>query len=1079
MKNTFFTFLVILMAAGSGSGQNSKTADTIPTGIFGGLKFRNVSPAFISGRISDLAVNPDNHSEYFVTIGSGGVWKTVNNGTTFEPVFDDYGSFSIGCITMDPNNHKILWVGTGENTHQRSVSYGDGIYKSVDGGKSWTNMGLKQSFQIGKIIVHPQNSDVVFAACEGSVWGAGGERGVYKTEDGGKTWKRTLFISDNTGVSNIDIDPKDPKIMYASAEQRRRTNATRIGGGPESSLWKSVDGGNNWYKIEKGLPGADKGGMFIAVSPVENNVVYAMVEAAMKEGGFYRSTDKGESWNKMSDYVTSGQYYCEFYLSPFNVNTIYATETVSKFSVDGGKTWKPIGNNQRHVDDHAFWMDPLDEEHFMIGTDGGLYETFDGGSSYNHKMIPVTQYYRVFADNTHPFYWIYGGTQDNSSMGAPSNTLYEDGISRAEWDITLGGDGFWQAVDPENPNIVYSEYQYGNIYRYDKKSGDKLFIKPQEEEKDSLFKFHWDAPFIISNFSPTRLYMAGNFLFRTDDRGQSWKKISGDLSTGTDRNTWPVMDRYWGIESVEKDVSTSLYGTAVSLAESPVRDGLIFVGTNDGALNITNDGGITWTKMKKIGDAPEYTYISDIEPSNFDENVVYVTLNNHKNFDFKPYIFKSSDKGKTWKSISGKLPVNQPVHSIKQDFKKSDLLFLGTEFGLYFTADDGKQWIKMKSGLPTISVRDVTIHKGEEDLVIATFGRGFYILDNFSSLRELNKAKDKEFELFDIKDSWLYVERDRGGYGFGSVIHFDANEPFGATFTYFVKEDVKTLKQIRREKEKDLIKNKAKIPVPTLDELRREKEETTPYFMFIIRDEKGNEVRKLNKAISKGINRITWDLRYSSPDPLIIDNAKFDPFKTGGKGMLVTEGNYSVSVLRYSNEKFDTLLMNRPFRVVSLNMNSQPVAEKPELSEFNSEVREIYRLSTSVRSDLDQLLGRVITLKQLGNNTPGTSISVMNKIIETEKILKDIDWEFNGQDPPASSEERWPQPVPLNDRIGYVYYTHFSTKMPVTESEKDAMKILSKKIPAIAEKLDKIKKISLPEIEMYFEKIKAGWTPGR
>ncbi|MGE5355763.1 MAG: VPS10 domain-containing protein [Deltaproteobacteria bacterium] len=1078
MKKLLFTIVISAFTVLS-FAQNSKTVDSLPAGIYGGLKFRNLSPGFISGRISDLAVNPENHSEYYVAVSSGNVWKTINNGTTFEPIFDDYGSFSMGCITMDPKNHNVLWLGTGENKHQRSVSYGDGIYKSVDAGKSWTNMGLKQSFQIGKIIVHPDNSDVVFVACEGSVWGSGGERGVYKTEDGGKTWKRTLFISDNTGVSNIDIDPKDPKIMYASAEQRRRTNATRIGGGPESSFWKSVDGGNNWYKIDKGLPGADKGGMFIAVSPVDNNVVYAMVEAAMKEGGFYRSNDKGESWTKMSSYVTSGQYYCEFFPSPFDVNTIYATETVSKFSIDGGKTWKPIGNNGRHVDDHVFWIDPQDKDHFMIGTDGGLYETFDGGAHYNHKVIPVTQYYRVFVDNTQPFYWVYGGTQDNSSMGAPSNTLYDDGISRAEWEITLGGDGFWQAVDPVNPNIVYSEYQYGNIYRYDKKSGQKLFIKPQEEENDSLFKFHWDTPFIISPYSPSRLYIAGNFLFRTDDRGQSWKKVSADLSTGADRNTWPVMDRYWGIETVEKDVSTSLFGTAVSLAESPVREGLIYVGTNDGALSITNDGGITWTKVKKIGDAPEYTYISDIEPSNFDENVVYITLNNHKNFDFKPYIFKSIDKGRTWKSISAKLPANQPVHSIKQDFIKNDLLFIGTEFGLYFSADDGKQWIRMKAGLPTISVKDVTIHKGEEDLVIATFGRGFYILDDYSALRSINKAKDKDFELFPVKDARLYVERDRGGYGFGSVIHFDANETFGASFTYYVKNDEKTLKQERREKEKDLIKNKSKIPIPSLQDQRKEAEEIVPHLIFIIKDEFGNEIRKLNKNISKGINRLNWDLRYSSPEPVSATDGKFDPVNTGGKGLLVNEGKYSVTVIKFSKEKYDTLVLDRVFNVVSLNINPIESATKDELAQFNKEVREAYRRAVSARNELSELGIRIGSLKQLGNNSPGTTVEILKKIAEADKVIADLEWEFNGQAPPASSEERWPQPVPLNDRIGHAYFTHFSNTFPVTEGEKDAIKILNKRIPIIEKKLDELKKIKIPEIEMFFEKIKAGRTPGR
>jgi hypothetical protein len=385
----------------------------------------------------------------------------------------------------------------------------------------------------------------------------------------------------------------------------------------------------------------------------------------------------------------------------------------------------------------------------------------------------------------------------------------------------------------------------------------------------------------------------------------------------------------------------------------------------------------------------------------------------------------------------------------------------------------------MKSGLPTTSVRDVTIHKGEEDLVMATFGRGFYILDDFSSLRELNKTKDKDFELFDIKDSKLYIERDRGGYGFGSVIHFDANEPFGTNFTYYVKNDEKTLKQERREKEKDLIKNKAKIPIPSLDDQRKEAAEIAPHFIFVIKDEFGNEVRKLNKSISKGINRLNWDLRYSSPDPVSADGGKFDPVNTGGKAMLVTEGKYSVTVIKYAKEKYDTLVLNKSFNVVPLNVNSQETAGKDELAQFNKEVREAYRKAVSVRSEHSELAKRVASLKQLGNNTPGTSVEILKKIAAADKIISDIDWEFNGQEPPASSEERWPQPVPLNDRIGHAYYAHFNNTFPITEGEKDAIKILNKRIPAIARKLDEIKKISIPEIEMYFEKIKAGWTPGR
>ncbi len=642
--------------------------DTIKTSVLSGLKFRGIGPAFTSGRIADFAVNPCNTSEYYVAAASGGIWKTENSGTTFSPTFDKYGAYSIGCLAMDPKNHNVVWAGTGENNHQRALGYGDGVYKTVDGGKNWENMGLKASRQIGMIAIRPDNTDIVFVAAEGSAWGPGGDRGLYRTKDGGKTWEKVLEISENTGVNNVIMDPRDPNTMYATSEQRRRHVFTKIGGGPESAIYKSVDGGNNWVKLTNGIPDADKGGIGIAISPANPDVVYAIIEAEGDAGGFYRTDDRGASWSKMSDHYAQGQYYNEIYCDPKEVDKVYSMETFSQVTEDGGKTWHRVGNDNRHVDDHALWIDPKNTEHFMIGCDGGVYETFDMGKTFFFKSnLPVTQFYRVSVDNTEPFYWVYGGTQDNNSLGGPSQNICSAGVSSCDWITTIGGDGFWQAIDPTNPNIVYSEYQYGNVYRYDKKSGEAVHIRPTAIKGEETYKWNWNAPFILSPHSPTRLYMAANKVFRSDDRGQSWKVISGDITAQIDRNTWPVMGRYWGIDAVGKDVSTSLYGTAVSLAESPVKEGLLYVGTDDGVIQVTEDNGQNWFKIDKFPGVPEYTYVSDIYPSRFDENVVYASFDNIKRDDFKPYILRSDDKGRSWKSIANNLEEGQTVHSIIQD----------------------------------------------------------------------------------------------------------------------------------------------------------------------------------------------------------------------------------------------------------------------------------------------------------------------------------------------------------------------------------------------------------------------------
>ncbi len=1086
LSSTLFALVIMmfLFASPDAFAQKKKKSDekndTITSGQVSGLKWRSIGPAFTSGRIADFAVNPCNPSEYYVAVASGHIWKTVNNGTTFSPIFDNYGAYSIGCLAMDPNNHNVVWAGTGENNHQRALGYGNGVYKTVDGGKKWKNMGLKESRQIGKILIDPSNSDVVYVAAEGSVWGPGGERGLYKTTDGGTTWELVLEISEHTGINDMVMDPRDPDVIYASSEQRRRHVHTKIGGGPESGVHKTTDGGKTWKKLKSGLPGGDVGGIGLAISPVNPDVVYAIIEAAGESGGFFRTADRGESWKKMSSHHASGQYYNEIYCDPIDVDKVYSVETISHVTLDGGKTWNGIGNNSRHVDDHALWIDPEDTRHFLIGGDGGVYESFDGGKNYIFKSnLPVTQFYRVNVDNTWPFYWVYGGTQDNSSYGGPSQNTSRQGVSQGEWVVTLGGDGFWQAIDPDNPDIVYSAYQYGNITRYDKKSGQGTGIKPQPRKGEDTYKWNWNTPFIISPHSGTRLYIAADKVFRSDNRGDNWEVISDDITAQVDRNTWPVMDRYWGVDAVQKDVSTSLFGMAVSLAESGVKEDLLYVGTDDGVISVTEDAGENWQQVKSFPGVPEYTYVSDILPDKFDENIVYASFDNHKRDDFKPYILKSNDKGKTWTSISGNLPENGAVHTLEQDNERSELLFAGTEFSVFFSIDGGKIWTQLKSGLPSVAVKDMVIQERETDLVLATFGRGFYILDDYSPLRVLSKELlDSGAYIFPVKDALMYT-MTRGRYGQGSTPYFSKNPDFGAVITYYVKEAPKTLKQIRKEEEKKLIKDKKPIPIPGMEELRAEEKEVKPYLIFTITDADGNIVRNINKPYSKGLNRMTWNLRYPAKSSVRLKNDKYDPMANDRDGMAVMPGKYFVSLSEWVGGEVSELVQAVEFNTVVLNNVTLPAPDLAELLAFQEKTARLTRAINAAQKITDNLIKRTQYVKQAINNTPDASAELLTKATEIELQLDDIRWTFYGQSPEASREENWPASPSINERVGALVYSHWGSTSRVSETQMQMYDILAEEFPPILDELRNIAEVKLKALEAELDAIGAPWTPGR
>lgn len=1077
------TFLLIgpglLFAEQNANKQSEKEKDPMNSGTFSGLKLRSIGPAFTSGRIADFAVNPDNHSEYYVGAASGNIWKTENSGVTWTPVFDNYGAYSIGCLAMDPTNHNVIWAGTGENNHQRALAYGDGVYKSIDGGQSWKNMGLKDSRQIGMIAFDPRDTNVVYVAAEGSVWGPGGDRGLYKTTDGGQNWTKVLEISENTGVNNVVMDPRNPDVLYATSEQRRRHVFTKIGGGPESDIWKSEDAGKTWRKLTRGLPKADKGGMGIAVSPVNPDVVYAIIEAANDQGGFFRSTDRGESWSKMSDHSSSGQYYNEIYCDPKDVDKVYSVETVTQYTEDGGKTWQRLGNNKRHVDDHALWIDPHDTTHFLIGGDGGVYESFDGGKNYDFKSnLPVTQFYRVSVDNEKPFYYVYGGTQDNNSMGGPSQNTSAMGVANDEWFITCGGDGFWTAIDPDNPDIVYAESQYGNMTRYDRKSGENIDIRPEPREGEKTFRWNWNTPLIISPHSHTRLYCAANKVFRSDDRGDTWQEISGDLTARIDRNTWPVMGKFWSIDAVAKDVSTSLYGTIVSLEESPVKENLLYVGTDDGLIQVSEDAK-TWRKEAKFPGVPENTYVSDVMASRFDENVVYASFDNRKRDDFKPYLLKSDDKGKTWVSIANNLPENGTVHTIMQDVKDPNLLFVGTEFGVFFSVDGGQKWVQLKSGIPTIAIRDMTIQQRENDLVLASFGRGFFILDDFSPLREVNADLLKQdAHIFPVRDALMYVQKT-ARYGQGSNYFTAPNPPFGAVFTYYLKEAPKTMRQQRHQKEKELFKEGKPIPQPSLEQLRAEENEEPPHLIFTIADEAGNVVRKLTERAHAGIHRAVWDLRYAQTMPVRLRQDKFNPLAEERSGMLAMPGKYTVSMAVSVNGKVHQLAAPVPFKTVVLNDTTLPAPDRVAMVTFQKKVAELTRTIMGTQRFAAELASHVEYMKQALYATPTAPPELMDEANRIGQELDKILYTLNGPTPKASREEIPPHQESISVRLRAIISAQWRSTSAVTGTQKQNYDILMKEFPPVLERLKQLNSVDIKNLQDKMEAAGAPWTPGR
>jgi photosystem II stability/assembly factor-like uncharacterized protein len=1068
-----------------GQEAGSKPTDPFTAATFGGLKLRSLGPAVTSGRVVGFAVHPHDRSHYFVAAASGGVWKTVNGGTTWTPVFDNEGSYSIGCVLLDPKNPNVVWVGTGENNSQRSVGYGDGVYRSDDGGKSWKNVGLKTSEHIGRIVIDPRDSNVVYVAAQGPLWGPGGDRGLFKTTDGGKSWKCVLSISPNTGVTDVVLDPRNPDVLLAASYQRRRHVWTLINGGPESALHKSTNGGATWTKLKNGLPTEELGRIGLAMAPTNPDLIYAIIESIDKKGGIFRTMDQGATWERRNEFDQQAQYYSHLVVDPHNADRIYVTSVFLQVSDDGGKTLRNLGERSKHVDNHEIWIDPKNPNYYLVGCDGGIYESFDRAVHWRFLAnLPITQFYDVAVDNAAPFYHVYGGTQDNFTLGGPARTRSVHGITNADWFVTQDGDGFHSRVDPEDPDTVYSEAQYGVLVRFDRKTGQRVEIQPQPGKSEPALRWNWDSPLIISPHKHTRLYFAANKLFRSDDRGDSWAAVSGDLTRQLDRNQLPVMGKIWGADAVAKSVSTSFYGNCVALTESPKQEGLIYVGTDDGLVQVTSSGGASWRAIDKFPGVPERTYVSRLLASQHAAHTVYAAFDNHKNADFAPYLLKSVDAGSSWTPIKGTLPANGTVLALAEDHVNPNLLFAGTEFGLYFTIDGGNKWVRLKGGLPTIAVRDLAIQRQADDLVVGTFGRGIYVLDDYKVLRGLTpELLARDSNLLPVKDALMYIQsRQYGGRGkaFQGSAFFTADNPsFGATFTYYLKDTIKTRKERRREAEKEANKKSAVAPYPTAEELRAEAEEEPPQIVLQVADAAGTVLRTFTGPVTKGFHRVSWDLREPAaslprPRPAEVDE---DLFREPPGGPLVMPGLYRVSLAKRVEGVIVPLTGPQEFAVIVDGISAADPEGRKALFEFQQKAARLQRAVAGALEAANGLNSRLEQIKRALDQAPSIDSKWQGVVRSLESRNRAILRALRGDEVLRNRNEN--TPLAIAERVGTIVDGQRWSLARPTKTHQEAYDIARGEFTQELAKLRKLVDVDLRELEKALDAAGAPWTPGR
>lgn len=1070
MKKVLLVLLIACTSYAFAASNKGENDGGISADDFAGIQLRNIGPALMSGRIADIAIHPTNDNIWYVGVASGGVWKTINSGTTWTPIFDDQKVYSIGSVTIDHQNPNRIWVGTGENVGGRHMSFGDGIYLSEDAGQSWQNMGLKNSERISTVVIHPEDSNTLWVAAQGPLWSKGGDRGLYKSNDGGQTWNKTLGDEEWTGVTDIVIDPRNPNRLYAATWQRHRTVAAYMGGGPETAIYRSADGGETWEKLSKGLPSGSMGKIGLAISPQQPDEIYAAIELERRTGGIYKSYDQGASWNKQSDAVAGGtgpHYYQELYASPHHYDRLYLMSNNMIISDDGGKTYRTMNEKNKHVDNHAIAFNANRPDYVLVGTDGGLYESFDLTESWKFVAnLPVTQFYKVAVDDAEPFYHIYGGTQDNNTQGGPSRTDNLQGIRNSDWYVVLFGDGHQPATEPGNPNIVYAEWQQGNLVRVDKTTGELVYIQPQPGAGEVAERFNWDAPILVSPHKPTTLYFASQRMWRSDDRGDSWRAISGDLTKNQERIELPIMGSTQGWDMPWDLLAMSNYSTITSIAESPLQAGLIYAGTDDGLIQVTEDGGDSWRALSvgKLPDVPDTAFVNDIKADLHDVNTVYIALDNHKYGDFKPYLLKSNNRGKSWHKLSTGIPEDHLVWRVVQDHVDPELMFAGTEFGLYFTLNSGSQWYKMKGGMPTISIRDLVIQKRENDLVAASFGRGFFVLDDYSRLRGLSAKSLEQNHVFPVKDALWYMPRQALGFNEkasqGDAFYNAKNPPFGAVFNYYLKAELPSKKSKRQKAEAKALKDKKTLSFPGWEAVDAERTETEAKIWLTVKNEKGQIVRRVSGTTQKGFNQVAWDLRYPAFG-VVNEGGGF--FSDEPQGMLVAPGKYTVSLSQEIGGEISQLAEPQSFAVKPLRKGVLKGADHEVVAEFWQELAAIGHELSVTNKKLSEALKRTKLIEKALQNSLAEhgELDLMLQNITTD--LHNVDRQLNGNKSKQQVGEK--THLTVGSRLGAAFMgTGLSTYGP-TPTHRKSLELAQAEFKALQQEVERITSQSIPELE--------------
>jgi photosystem II stability/assembly factor-like uncharacterized protein len=970
-----FTAVALLAAALFSAPALAAAPDGLTPDDLKALQWREVGTAMPSGRVARIAVNPADNRIIYVASASGGLWKTVNAGTTWTPVFEQQGSVSLGAVTLDPKDPNIVWLGTGEQNNVRSSLYGDGVYRSKDGGATWEHMGLRDSRHIGRIIVHPTNSNTVYVAALGSLWGASEERGLYRTRDGGKTWTRLLRPSPLTGVVEVVMHPDNPDILYAATFQRERRQWSMIGGGSEGGLWRSTDGGDSWARVAGGFPTTAVGRVGVTFCPGKPDMMYAT--AVGPDGGTFRSVNGGQSWERRNAAVQSHWYYGEIFCDPKNPERVYVPTTPLSRSDDGGKTFANVLKSQVHADNHTMWINPADPDHLLLGNDGGLYTSRDGGAKWTWAAnLPLMQLYTVAADMQEPFYHVYGGTQDNGSWGGPIGTRFEDGITNEDFLFLSGGDGFYAVADPTDADILYSQSQSGGLLRTNRKSMAQKRIAPWQPQKGEFpaYRWNWSAPFVISPHDAKTLYFGANVLFRSHDRGDTWERISPDLTRQLSRDRLPLQGKIQPATAIDLHSSTALYGNLHSVAVSTLRPGLLATGSDDGLIHVSRDDGKTWTKSARFPGVADQKKVGMVAWSSTSEGTLVAVFDGHQDNDFAPHVVRSDDFGVTWKNITADLPAFGPTKSIAVHPKNGNLLFVGTDMGVYFSRDGGGHWLPLRSGLPTNSVQGLMVHPRENDLVIGTHGRGFWVLDDINLVEKLTpEVVASHSYLAPLRRGTQIRDVPRGRKNSGHTQFVTKNPPRGAIIDYWLGDAA--------------VGQKVGIE---------------------IMDGSGKLVRSLAQpAAKRGAQRAVWDLRFEAPP-----NASASEYRRM-PGRFVMPGTYQVK-LTVGDTVHSQPLVVRLDPAISLSAADSAALDAIGATQTRL-VAETYNASKALTPALAQLTGAVKALKDAKANA--------KTLAQAEAALKEADRLnviLNGREEGIAQQETF---LPLAELTQRLYTT--------------------------------------------------------